>query len=323
MQGLFLCTARVPAIPRAWSDLTFALPIWNGYSIFIRVGTPAAEDGKMTRDNPAFDLPAPETVDAFLDRVQQSRGRLPKRLQQCADHVATHADRLAFSTVARIATDAGVPASAVIRFCQLMGFSGFAALQRLFRDALPKGLPDYATRLASLKAAPDHAPSSLLAEFVDSGRLSLEALARDIDEMALDQAVTCLSNAATIHLVGLRRSFPVVVYLAYVFEKLGVPALLHDGTGGLDRRAALGPDDVLLVVSFAPYSAETLALAQTATAKGLPVIALSDSRDSALSRLATTILTVTEVDFGAFRSLSATIALALSLAVAVAARRDA
>jgi DNA-binding MurR/RpiR family transcriptional regulator len=38
--------------------------------------------------------------------------------------------------------------------------------------------------------------------------------------------------------------------------------------------------------------------------------------------MADTLLAVTEVDFGAFRSLSATIALALALAVAVASRRE-
>ena len=51
-------------------------------------------------------------------------------------------------------------------------------------------------------------------------------------------------------------------------------------------------------------------------------MALSDPPASTLSGVAGTILTVTEIDFGAFRSLSAVIALALSLAVAVAARRE-
>jgi DNA-binding MurR/RpiR family transcriptional regulator len=139
----------------------------------------------------------------------------------------------------------------------------------------------------------------------------------------LEQAVSRLSAAGTIHLAGLRRSFPVVAYLAYVFEKLEVPALLHARTGGMSASAALRPGDVLLVVSFAPYSAETLDLARAAKAAAVPLIALTDSQSSPLSRLADTTLTVTEVDFGAFRSLSATIALALSLAVAVAARREA
>jgi DNA-binding MurR/RpiR family transcriptional regulator len=264
----------------------------------------------------------PDTVDAFHDRLTQIRGQLPRRLQQCADHLATHSDRVALSTVAQIAEGAEVPPSALMRFCQVMGFSGFAEMQRLFRSALPMGLPDYAARLANLKSGPKGAPSALVAEFIDAGRQSLEALAQDLNEALLDQVVTCLSRASTIHLAGLRRSYPVVAYLAYVLEKLEIPALLHEGTGGLANRAALRPGDALLVVSFAPYAAETLALAQAAKVAGLPVVALSDRAESPLARLADTTLVVTEVDFGAFRSLSATIALALSLAVAVAARRE-
>lgn len=266
---------------------------------------------------------APDTVDAFRERLAFLNGALPRRLQQCADHLSAHFDKIALSTVAQIAKAAGVPPSAVMRFCQVLGFSGYAEMQRLFRNALPAGLPDYATRLTNLKAGPRGAPAALVAEFVEASRQSLAALTLQIDETNLEQAVISLSTARTIHLAGLRRSFPVVAYLAYVFEKLDVPAMLHAGTGAVSASAALRPDDVLLVVSFASYSAETLDLARAARAAGLRVIALSDSQDSPLSRLADTTLTVTEVDFGAFRSLSATIALALALAVAVAARRGA
>jgi DNA-binding MurR/RpiR family transcriptional regulator len=74
-------------------------------------------------------------------------------------------------------------------------------------------------------------------------------------------------------------------------------------------------------VAFAPYSEETLALAQDARARGLPVVALTDRSGSPLARLSDAALYVPEVDFGAFRSLSATITLALTLAVAIGAAR--
>lgn len=264
----------------------------------------------------------PATVDAFRDRLMALNGQLPRRLQQCADHVATHLDRIALSTVAQIAQGAGIPPSAVMRFCQIMGFTGFSEMQRLFRGALSRAAPDYATRLANLKAGGAGKPSTLVAEFVEAGRQSMEALARDLNESQLDQAVTVLSKARTIHLAGFRRSFPVASYLAYVFDKLGVPAVLHDGVAGLGHRSTLQPDDALLAITFAPYSEETLALATQARDRGLPVVALTDPPATSLSGVASTILTVTEIDFGAFRSLSAAIALALALAVAVAARRE-
>jgi DNA-binding MurR/RpiR family transcriptional regulator len=169
-------------------------------------------------------------------------------------------------------------------------------------------------------------PAALVAEFVEAGRLSIEGLARDLDETKLDQAVTLLSQARMIHLAGFRRSFPVAAYLAYVCDKLGLPAMLHDGVAGLAQGAALQPGDALLAITFAPYADETLALIRQARATGLAVVCLTDPQagpaTSPLSEHADTILTVTEVDFGAFRSLSATIALALALAVAVATRRE-
>lgn len=271
------------------------------------------------------DIPDPETapgsIDDLLARVQALDGQLPRRLQQCADHVRAHSDRIALSTVAQFSAEAGVPASAMMRFCQHLGFTGYTEMQRLFREVLSTRLPDYATRLSRLKEGPAGHPSQLVAEFVEAGRLSMEALARDLDETKLDQAVAALSDARMIHLVGFRRSFPVAAYLAYVLQKLEIPAILHDGIGGIDRRHAITPGDAVLAITFTPYSEETLTLIRAARDSGVPVVALTDPPGTALSGQADIVLGVTEVDFGAFRSLSATIALALSLALAVAAQR--
>lgn len=262
----------------------------------------------------------PTSLAAFHARLAGLSEGLPKRLQQCAAHLAAHPDRIAVSTVAEMAAGAAVPPSAVMRFCQVMGFSGFSDMQRLFREAYSPGFPDYATRLANLKGGAGGA-AALVAEFVEAGRLSLEGLTKTLDEAALARAVAVLAGAGMVHVIGLRRAFPVASYLSYVFEKASVPAMLHDGTGGLDRRHALRAGDALLAISFAPYSEETLALAAEAHGRGLPVVALTDTLSSPLAARAAAVLTVQEVDFGAFRALSATIALAIALAVAVGTAR--
>ncbi len=264
---------------------------------------------------------APASVEEFRARLSDVMDDLPRRLRQCAEYIAANTDRIAVSTVAELAAGADVPPSAVMRFCQILGFSGFSEMQRLFREAYSPGWPDYSTRLKNLKDEGAGSPSALLAEFIEAGRLSLEALAKSADEVALLQAVALLSAAQTVHVVGLRRAFPVATYLVYVFEKMAVPAMLHDSVGKLDHRFALRPGDALLAITFAPYSEETLALAQDAKARGLPVVALTDGLTSPLVRYADAVVTVQEVDFGAFRSLSATIAMAISLAVAVGSAR--
>lgn len=264
---------------------------------------------------------APTSVDEFRVRLAEVSTELPRRLRQCADYIAANTDRIAVSTVAELAAGADVPPSALMRFCQILGFSGFSEMQRMFREAYSPGWPDYSTRLKNLKDEGAGSPSALLAEFIEAGRLSLEALAKTADEAALTQSVGLLAAAETVHVIGLRRAFPVATYLAYVFDKMSVPAMLHDGVGKLDHRFALRQGDALLAITFAPYSEETLALAQVAQSRGLPVVALTDRMSSPLVRLSSAVITVPEVDFGAFRSLSATIAMAIALAVAVGSAR--
>ena len=269
------------------------------------------------------DLPqaAPASVEEFRSRLAEVIEDLPRRLRQCAEHIAANTDRIAVSTVAELAAGADVPPSALMRFCQILGFSGFSEMQRLFREAYSPGWPDYSTRLKNLKEEGAGSPAALLAEFIEAGRLSLEALAKSADEVALTQAVALLAAAQTVHVVGLRRAFPVASYLVYVFEKMSVPAMLHDSVGRLDHRFAMRPGDAVIAITFAPYSEETIALAQDAKARGLPVVALTDKMSSPIVRYSDCVITVPEVDFGAFRSLSATIAMAISLAVAVGSAR--
>nr|MCE2748179.1 PfkB family carbohydrate kinase [Rhodobacter sp.] len=38
-----------------------------------------------------------------------------------------------------------------------------------------------------------------------------------------------LARADMVHVIGLRRAYPVASYLAYVFDKVQVPAMLHGG----------------------------------------------------------------------------------------------
>lgn len=265
---------------------------------------------------------APRDVENFQARLVEISDGLPKRLRQCAEYLARHTDRIAVSTVAQLADAAGVQPSAVMRFCQLMGYSGFSEMQRVFRDSYGQSPLDYRTRLGNLRDSGAGSPSALLAEFVEVGHNSLENLASSVDARVLDLSVRRLAEAEMIHIVGLRRAYAVASYLTYAFERMSVPAFVHDFTGCLDHGHAIRPGDVLLAISFAPYSDETVDLARQFRERDCGVISITDSIMSPLWPLSDHAISVQEVDFGAFRALSATLALALTLAVAVGTARS-
>ncbi|MEP3048034.1 MAG: MurR/RpiR family transcriptional regulator [Roseibium sp.] len=265
---------------------------------------------------------APQTTDAFFKRLGGQAETLPKRLRQFAEFIAANPDRVAVSTVAELADAADVQPSAVMRFCQEMGFSGFSQMQKLFRSDYSQKWPDYATRLAKLREHGAESPSALLAEFVEVGRASLENLMTNVDPAALQQAVDVLSRAETIHLVGFRRAFPVTSYLGYAFEKMGVPAILHPGIANISMTHLIRPNDAVIAVTFTPYSEMTLDIAAKGRDIGADIVAITDVVTSPLARLKAIQLLVAELDVGDFRALSASLSLAITLAVSVGARKN-
>jgi DNA-binding MurR/RpiR family transcriptional regulator len=254
------------------------------------------------------------------------RELLPRRLIQVADFAVDHPQEIAFGRVADLATQAGVQPSTLVRFAQTLGYSGFSDLQAVFRAHARQRWPDYRERLESLthhQDTEDTDPGALLHGFLHAARVSIDHLEQTIDQQALEQAVELLAGARSICLLGARRVYPVAVYLAYALGKLGARCELADHAGGLSQRKVelLDANDAVLAVSFTPYAAETLELAQLAAGQGVPVVAITDSPFSPLAQVARVWMEVAETDLGGFRSLSATLALSTALCVALVGRR--
>lgn len=265
---------------------------------------------------------APPDYETLQARLVERMPSLPKRLRQCAEYVAANPDRISFSTVAEIAQAAGVQRSAVVRFCQELGFSGYGPFQLVFREHLSRPLPDYATRIAELRAKGSDTPHAVMVELAEAGRLSLQQLLLQVGTAQMDAAVEVLSKARTLHVVGYRRAFPVAAHFAYVLEKLDVPCVLHTGAAGLSG-PAIDPADAVLAITFAPYTRATLDVAEEAARKGAGLVAVTDSMASPLHRQGALVLLVSEVSVGDFRPLTAPLTLAMALAVAVGGSRNA
>ncbi|NIX75769.1 MurR/RpiR family transcriptional regulator [Microvirga sp. c23x22] len=253
------------------------------------------------------------------------RETMPKRLKQIAAFALEHPEEMAFQTVAGIADHAGVQPSTLVRFAKSLGYDGFSHLQQIFRDRLRERFPDYRERLRSLRDIEGHHvhANSLLEGFADAAAISLNRMRESVRPEELSRAIETLAKANTIYLLGARRVFPIAAYCAYAFGKLGVRAIL------IDHIAQLGPEqlatatehDAVLAISFTPYAPVTADLATAAARRNIPVVAITDSAFSPLVPSADVWLEVAEADFGAFRSLSASFALAMALAVGTAEKR--
>ncbi len=285
---------------------------------------PIAEADAPPGNSPAVVAP-PETFAELRERLANGGVRLPKRLKQVAAFAIAQPDEIALGTAASIAEHAGVQPSTLVRFSQALGFAGFTDLQSVFRARLRNHVSNYDDRLLSLRAKNgDRSRSAALLDgFCGAAARSVTALHDRIDLADLDEAARMLAEAETIYLVAQRRSYPVTSYLGYALGKLGIRNTLIGSAAGTDPETVSFATrrDAALAISFTPYASATVSHARQIAENGTPLVVITDSPFSPLVGLDRLWFEVVEDDFKGFRSLSATMSLAITLAVAVADRR--
>ncbi len=268
---------------------------------------------------------APRDFATLKALIVERAADMPKRLIQVATYAVENPDDIAFGTVASIAQTANVQPSTLVRFSQALGYQGFSDLQEVFRSRLRDRVLNYDERLEQLRghARGDSQASVIFDGFSEASERSIKDLRAKLDPQQLEQAVHMLAEAQTIYLLGLRRSFPITSYMSYAFGKLGVRNMLIDAVGGLaaEDLSFATPQDRILAISFNPYASETVALAQAAAARHIPIIAMTDSPFSPLAPISQLWFEVQEANFEGFRSMAATLSLAMTLTVAVAERQ--
>jgi DNA-binding MurR/RpiR family transcriptional regulator len=276
-------------------------------------------------DAPSVELP--RDFDGLRALILSRRDTLPKRIAQVAAYALDNPDEIAFGTAASIAVSSGVQPSTLIRFSQHLGFDGFTRRQGVFRERLRERNSSYEERLSTLRAEIQNGADNhrILEGFLTASSKSLDAMARTLDQATLDRAIETLAEAETIYILARRRSYPVASYVAYALGKLKVRNQLVESAAGLSPEIVsfATPRDVVLTISFSPYAPDTIEDARALSERGVPVVAITDSAFSPLVQFAKVWFEVAEADFGGFRTLASTMALAMALTVGVGDARHA
>ncbi|MBX9465093.1 MAG: MurR/RpiR family transcriptional regulator [Aquamicrobium sp.] len=279
----------------------------------------------MNDRSPAGEAAYPRDYETLRETILEQRSVLPKRIAQVAAYALDNPDEIAFGTTASIAASAGVQPSTLIRFAQQLGFDGFTSLQSVFRERLRERNTTYEERLAALRDEAQNGATNraMLDGFLAASVRSLDLMARSVDEATLDRAVGILARAETLYILAKRRSFPVASYLGYALGKLHVRSQIIESASGLQPEMIgfATPRDAVIAVSFSPYAPATIDEVRVLHERGVPIVAITDSAFSPLAQFAAVWFEVAESDFSGFRSLGATMALAMTLAVGCAEER--
>ena len=257
-------------------------------------------------------------------RINAVFDQLSGQLKRAARFVADHPAEVAMHSMRRMAEEAGVAPATMLRLARRLGLADYDSLRGICRDRVrdnAKTIP-FSHRGRALQARGGAGQGGLAADMLAAETRNLERTLNSAAGKRLDAAVALLAEAQRVFLIARRSCYPVACCFHYaysLFRRNGV--LLEDRAGSFaPELLEIGPADVLLAISFGPYSIETITTLETARAAGARVVAVTDTEFSPLARAAEVALIAGNGSPAFLQSIAAATALVQALAIGVFVR---
>ncbi len=258
----------------------------------------------------------------ILSVIQNSMPTFSKGQRLIARFILESYDKAAFMTASKLGKTVNVSESTVVRFAAELGYDGYPSMQKALQEMIRNKL----TSIQRIEVANDRIGnqdilSMVMQSDIEKIRMTLE----ETDRASFRQAVDAILSAHRIYILGVRSAAALADFLGFYFNLIFDNIVLVHTTSAseiFEQLLRVGPEDVVIGISFPRYSSRTVKAMCFAKDRGANVIALTDSEASPLAEAATETL-LAKSDMASFvDSLVAPLSLVNALIVAVGRRRN-
>ena len=251
------------------------------------------------------------------ERILDAGDRLTPAERRVAEVVAAAPARVAFGTVAELASRSGSSGPTVLRLAGKLGFDGFAGLQAAVQDELSEHLRPAVERIRTATGA---SPLDRASDVeVGNVRSTLDA----VDPTSFDRTVRLLaSRRRRVHVLAGEDARGVAATVARELDLLrpGVEVVGGSPVAVARSVAQIAAGDVVLAIELRRYERWVLEAAAAARAAGAVLVAVTDSLVSPLAEGASKVFVVAAEGVGPFDSHVGILALGNALVAGVALR---
>jgi len=213
-----------------------------------------------------------ERESEFRSRLIHRTAELPPQQRLIADYLLEHLQTVPFLSVPELARRTGVSDATVVRFAQRIGYDGFSELKmdlvELLQDRLGEAVSSEPSKL------PDDVLEQVAALEITNIRRSLDG----IDRAVFSEIGEAVFGADHVFTFGMGVSAHLAEIACYNLIQIGLRATVLSTrfTSPREQLVALREHDLLIALSFPPYSRQTLDLLAETAARGATTVALCD-----------------------------------------------
>ncbi|KNF07441.1 RpiR family transcriptional regulator [Gottschalkia purinilytica] len=221
----------------------------------------------------------------LINIIQNNFEELSKGQKLIAKYIISHYDKAAFMTAARIGEVVGVSESTVVRFANVLGYSGYPNLQKALQELIKNKL----TTVQRLSMSDDYSNRHIgLKKVLKKDMENIRDTIDNIDLDMFEEVVSSILKAKRVYILGLRSSNALAAYLGfYLGVMLDDVKVVSLGISDIfEQLLRVTEDDVVIGISYPRYSKKTLDALRYVKDQGCKVIGITDSQVSPITSIA-------------------------------------
>lgn len=257
----------------------------------------------------------------LLVLMEERMPEFSKGQKRIARYILDHYDKAAYMTASRLGSIVEVSESTVVRFAIEVGFDGYPEMQRALQELIR-------TRLTAVQRVDvtnsligdDDVLDKILGADAEKIRRTLD----EIDRKSFETAVDKIVSAKSIYIIGVRSSSTLAGFLNFNLRMILDNVKFVQTTSGsemFEQIMNIGPDDVLIAISFPRYSKRIINAVEYASSTGADVISITDSGQSPIAAGADQLLLARSDMVSFVDSLVAPLSIINAVIVAVARKK--
>ncbi len=222
----------------------------------------------------------------IVSLIEQKRSGFSKGQLRIAKFITENSEKAAFMTASKLGQKVGVSESTVVRFASDLGFDGYPEMRKALQEMIRNRL----TSLQRIEVAKSTiGTKDTLTAIFNADMEKIMLTLNTVDRRMFDNAVSKILMAGNIYILGTRTSSALSMFMSYYFNLLfeNVRVLNENPTSEVfEQILRIKPEDVLIGISFPRYSKRTVNTVRYARDRGASVIAITDSENSPIAKLA-------------------------------------
>ena len=222
----------------------------------------------------------------FWDLLHQRQDDLTKSGRLVAEYLTHHADEAQYLSISSLAKECNVAEATVFRFCRALGFEGYHEMRIALAQATATG-----ALLNQQELRPDASTASLCEHAHALFLTAINGTQNALSTEAVEKAVALMREANQVFCFGQGGSMLLANDICARFASLTTKfRTAGDSHFQLLTASLMGPEDVVLFVSYSGATRDMMETLRTAKSAGAKVILLTHYEDAPGTALADVVL---------------------------------